>query len=142
MNFDILTDRQLIQWAIEYGGWKYFHSNDQLRDPQGGMTSTHNWEDLGQGRRQQIIADMQRYATPKQFQMLFDEARHCFLSTERCPVHGLAENDFAEDCQCFEYWALRQEVTEDAWEQDHTFSGCATAGGACAEPMWVVCKDA
>jgi hypothetical protein len=52
-----LTDYELVSWAVK-NGWFYWHSNDQLRDPQGSFTSANNWEKIGDFRRKQIIEQM------------------------------------------------------------------------------------
>lgn len=70
MDFNKLTDRELIVWAITYGGWMYFNSNDQLKDLQGGMTSTHDWENLGIGRRKQILLQMKKSCNIEQYDVL------------------------------------------------------------------------
>lgn len=51
------TDAQLVKWAIA-NGWRYWHVNDQLQDPFGGLTTANNWEDIGQWRREMIIKQM------------------------------------------------------------------------------------
>lgn len=52
-----LKDSELVEWALKHG-WAYFSSNDQLRDPQGFMTTAGNWDAIGPGRREQIIKQM------------------------------------------------------------------------------------
>lgn len=52
-----MTDRDLVRWAVK-NGWKYIYSNDQLRDPEGFMTTAGNWDSIGQGRRNQILKQM------------------------------------------------------------------------------------
>ena len=52
-----MTDRELVRWAVEHG-WTYIYSNDQLRDPQGFMTTAGNWDAIGKDRREQIIKQM------------------------------------------------------------------------------------
>lgn len=54
---DELFDWELIQWATQHG-WSYFHINDQLRSPEGAMTSTQHRSNIGAARRQQIIKQM------------------------------------------------------------------------------------
>jgi hypothetical protein len=61
-----LTDRQLVSWATKFGGWTYFYSNDQLRDPQGGLTTAGNWDRIGTNRRNQIIKSMSGRVTAAQ----------------------------------------------------------------------------
>jgi hypothetical protein len=65
-----LTDHQLVQWARRFGGWTYFHMNDQLRDPRGGMTTANNWNDIGPYRRAEIIKQMAESATEDQLKEL------------------------------------------------------------------------
>jgi hypothetical protein len=59
-TFDLttLTDQELVQWATRFGGWTYFHCNDQLRDSWGGLSSTNNWHSIGIARRNEIIKSM------------------------------------------------------------------------------------
>lgn len=52
-----MTDRELVKWALQHG-WRYFHANDQLMDPKGGMTTANRWDDIGDHRREQILAQM------------------------------------------------------------------------------------
>lgn len=66
VGLEALTDPQLARWATKYGGWAYIHSNDQLRDPQGGMTTANNWGSIGAARRKQIIVQMVARATEAQ----------------------------------------------------------------------------
>lgn len=56
-NHEQLKDSELVSWALK-NGWTYFHSNDQLRDPQGFMTTAGKWAAIGPGRREQIIKQM------------------------------------------------------------------------------------
>ena len=61
-----LTDPQLVRWATKFGGWQYFYMNDQLQDPQGGLTLANCWDNIGRDRRDQIRAQMMSQATAGQ----------------------------------------------------------------------------
>lgn len=65
-ELETLSDKELVRWATKYGGWNYFHANDQLRDTQGGMTTANNWTSIGAQRRKQIIVQMAARATEAQ----------------------------------------------------------------------------
>jgi hypothetical protein len=56
-----MSDWDLLQWAIKNAGWSFHYSNDQVRSPDGAMTTLVNRSDLGEARRKRIIELMKTH---------------------------------------------------------------------------------
>lgn len=72
VDISSLSDRELTCWAVQYGGWKYLHSTDQLCDPLGSLTISRGWENIGSTRRKDIIAQMAGSSTPSQIESIVE----------------------------------------------------------------------
>ena len=73
VDISSLSDRELACWAVQYGGWKYLHSTDQLCDPSGSLTISRGWENIGSSRRKDIIAQMEGSSTPMQIESIIED---------------------------------------------------------------------
>ena len=73
IDISSLSDRELTCWAVQYGGWRYLHANDQLCDPSGELTISRGWEDIGSSRRKEIIAQMVGSSTSTQIESIIED---------------------------------------------------------------------